>query len=341
MPKTKLAFVRYLAIDQCLRNKLKKYPSPQELLEVCREKFGVTSISTLEKDLAAMRLEFDAPIVFDKKQKGYYYADPQYKFLNVNLSEEQLTALRFVETFLEEFKYVPIFNEFSDAVDKVLDGLEITRNFSHETKNIQQFIQIDKSPYFKGSDMLSQLVREISRQKVLEITYQKFTSEQEKHYTIHPYLLKEFKNFWYLTGYVEEYRQFRTFGIDRIIRYQTVENRFMPPAETGFQADRFFKHCYGITALDEEPQKIILSFTPFLGNYIRNQPLHSSQVILADNETEFRIGLELVINHELQNLVLSYGADLTVVSPVHFRNAIRQELQKAIGYYLDQPPRQL
>jgi predicted DNA-binding transcriptional regulator YafY len=78
-----------------------------------------------------------------------------------------------------------------------------------------------------------------------------------------------------------------------------------------------------------------------LGNYIRNQPLHSSQVILADNETEFRIGLELVINHELQNLVLSYGADLTVVSPVHFRNAIRQELQKAIGYYLDQPPRQL
>ena len=41
---------------------------------------------------------------------------------------KQLMALEFVEGFLEEFKYMPIFSEFSGAVDKVIDGLEITRS---------------------------------------------------------------------------------------------------------------------------------------------------------------------------------------------------------------------
>ena len=38
-----------------------------------------------------------------------------------------------------------------------------------------------------------------------------------------------------------------------------------------------------------EPQKIVLSFDPFQGQYIKSLPLHKSQTVLVDNVEEFRI----------------------------------------------------
>ncbi|MDW7695884.1 WYL domain-containing protein [Flammeovirgaceae bacterium SG7u.111] len=335
MPSSKLAFLRYMVIDRMLRNRQHKYPTKNEILEVCHEKFGVRSISTIEKDLNAMRLEFDAPILYHKTYKGYYYEEDDFQLFSVNLSDEQMLALSFVETFLEEFKYLPIFSEFSGAVDKVLDGLEITRTFGKDSKNVNKFIQIDKSPYFKGSDILSRLIQEIASKKVLSIEYQKFNSESSKYYTIHPYLLKEFDDLWYLTGYVSDagYEQVRTFGIDRVLGFVHQDDKYIPQDEVGFNADAFFKNCYGITALSEEANEVILSFSPFQGNYLKSRPLHPTQKELVDNKDEYRISLDLVNNFELRKLILGFGANVKVLAPEKLKKDIQEELAKAIGSY--------
>lgn len=333
MPVSKLAFFRYLLIDRMLRNKFKKYPNMDEILEACKDKFGVKSISTIEKDLKAMRIDFNAPISYHKTLKGYYYTDTDFKLLSVNLSEDHLLALSFVENWLEDFKTIPIFHEFSDAVDKVLDGLEITRSFSKELKEVGNFIQIDKSSYYKNSKILSELIKLISDKKVIHITYQKFGAIQPKSYTIHPYLLKEFKSFWYLTGFVEEYKEVRTFGIDRIHSFESTEKTLMPPKEARFNAETFFKHCYGITSLNQRPERIVLSFAPWRGNYIKTQPLHPTQRILINNEDELRIELHLINNNELRNLILSFGSSIKVISPMSLKLAVMQELNNAIKAY--------
>lgn len=335
MPSSKLAFFRYMLIDKMLRSKQKPYPSIQEILEECHDQFGVRSISTIEKDLASMRLEFDAPIKYHKRNRGYFYEDPNFKLMSVNLNEEHLVALGFVETFLEEFKFMPIFNEFSDAVDKVLDGLEITKRFNSDYRSVNKFIQIDKSPYYKGKDTLSNLIKVISDQDICQIEYQKFGSDTSKAYTIHPYLLKEFKNLWYLIGYVEEYEQVRTFGIDRITNYTTIKERydFIPPERVDFNADNFFKFCYGITALSDTPEKIVLSFSPIQGNYIKAQPIHPSMRIVQDDDSRFVVELQLVNNFELRNWILGFGASVQVVEPQSLREGIQKELMKATALY--------
>jgi predicted DNA-binding transcriptional regulator YafY len=333
MPQSKLAFIRYMLIDQMLRNKHKPYPTKEDLLEACAERFGVRSISTIEKDLNAMRMEFEAPIEYSKREKGYYYSDPEFKFLSVNLSDDQLKALSFVETFLQEFKFMPIFSEFSDAVDKVLDGLEITRNFGNDLKSVNQFIQIDKSPYYKGSDILSRLIKLISNQKTVRIRYQKFGSEQDKDYVIHPYLLKEFRNFWYLVGYVADYKEVRTFGVDRILDAEEAGIPYIPETEVNFQAQSFFKYCYGITALDGRPERVVLSFSVFRGNYIKSQPIHPSQQILADNDQELRIELHLINNFELRDLILSYGSHVRVIEPISLAEQIKKAIADSLKNY--------
>ncbi len=333
MPQSKLAFLRYLLIDQMLRNRFKKYPSKQEILEECEERFGVKSISTIEKDMKAMRLEFDAPIEYDKQHGGYHYSDPGFKLFSVNLSEENLVALSFVETFLEDFKAMPIFEEFSDAVDKVLDGLEITRNFGQDARPVSNFIQIARSPYLKGSETLSELIKHIRNQKVIVLDYRKFTTSQAKSYTIHPYLLKEFRGLWYLLGYVENYKEVRTFGVDRVTGLFTTENTYKSAETVGFRAEDFFKHCYGITVFDSPPERIVLKFSPYQGNLLKATPVHPSQVILADSEDGFVIELTLIPNYELRDLILSYGKNVEVLQPKSLRQQIAAELRAALNHY--------
>ncbi len=334
MPSSKLAFLRYMLIDQMLRNKFKKYPTKEELLDSCNEKFGVSSGSTIEKDLNAMREEFDAPIAYNKKQKGYEYTDKNYKFLSVNLSEDNLVALTFVETILKDFKELPIFAEFSDAVDKVLDGVEITRTLkNHPLKTVHQCVQIDKVPYFKGSMLLSKLISLVSHNKVIEITYKKFNSELCKQYIVHPYLLKEYRNMWYVLGYVEDYKEIRTFGIDRIETVFEYNLPFLPPQKVSFNAEDFYKYCIGVTVLDENPEKIILRFTTLAANYIKVQPIHHSQQIVQEDEQGCTVILNLVINNELKREIISYGSQVTVLEPPTLVEVIRKEFTQAVGLY--------
>lgn len=333
MPSSKLAFFRYLLIDRMLRNKQKPYPTIQEMLVACEERFGVRSISTLEKDLAAMRLDFGAPIKYNKRHKGYHYTEGDFQLFSVNLSDEQLLALEFVEGFLEEFKYMPIFSEFSGAVDKVIDGLEITRSFNREPRSMNQFIQIDKSPYYKGKDTLSSLIKVISSQETVHLTYRKFGATLSKDYVVHPYFLKEFKNLWYLIGYTVPQQEIRTFAIDRIEDFFRTTDKFIPQEEVGFYADVFFQNCYGITAMDGASEEIILTFSSYQGNYIKAQPIHHSMKIIQDDDKLFKISLQLVNNYELRSWILGFGASVKVESPELLREQIQTEWKKAMGQY--------
>jgi predicted DNA-binding transcriptional regulator YafY len=317
-----------------LRNKFKTHPTKEEFLEACNEKFGVNSESTIEKDLNAMRLEFDAPIVYNKKTKGYEYSDKNYRFLSVNLSEDNLVALSFVETILKDFKDMPIFAEFSDAVDKVLDGVEITRTLKNNPlKSFHQCVQIDKMPYFKGSALLSDLIRLVSNNKVVEISYRKFNAESSKKYVVHPYLLKEYRNMWYLLGYVDDYQEVRTFGIDRIEAVEQIETAFLSPQKVNFNADNFYQYCIGVTTLNGIPEKILLHFAPSAANYIKTQPIHHTQKIIDFDEQGCTVELNLVINFELKREILSYGSQIKVLEPIRLRQDIRVELDNSSGQY--------
>lgn len=334
MPSSKLAFFRFMLIDQMLRNKFKKYPSKEELLEACNEKFGVSSGSTIEKDLNAMRLEFDAPIAYNKKEKGYEYTDKNYKFLSLNLSEDNLVALSFVETILKDFKDLPIFAEFSDAVDKVLDGVEITRTLKNNPlKTFHQCVQLDKVPYFKGSALLSKLIGLVSNNKVIEIAYKKFNADFSKQYVVHPYLLKEYRNMWYLLGYVEDYKEVRTFGIDRIENVYETNLAFLSSQKVGFDAENFYKHCIGVTALNEIPEKVVLHFTPAAANYVKTQPIHHTQTIVHDDEQGCTVTLNLVINFELRREIISYGSQVKVLQPENLVQQIKKELASSVKLY--------
>ncbi|OHX65878.1 helix-turn-helix transcriptional regulator [Flammeovirga pacifica] len=332
MKSSKLSFLRYLLIDRCIRSKQNPYPSKMYLLDKCRDEFGVNSPSTIEKDLQALRQEFDAPIVYSKKFDGYSYSDPQYKLLGVTLTEEHLEALNFVETFLDEFKALPVLSNFSDAVDKVLDGLDITKTFNNDKqKKFENFIHLEKKIYSKGDQLFSSLIDSTKNHEVIQIQYKKFDTNDIETYDFHPYFIKEYKGLWYITGYAENRKAIRTLGIDRIIDLQLLPDTPFH-IEKEFDRDAYFKHCIGVT-LKGKPQEIRLLVSKLAANYFKTSKIHDSQEIINEEEDGVEIHLKLVDNNELRSIILSWGSQIEVLAPFSLRKWMAEEIKKLAQKY--------
>jgi len=76
-----------------------------------------------------------------------------------------------------------------------------------------------------------------------------------------------------------------------------------------------------------------LSFTPRVGQYVLTQPLHETQQLIKETESEICISMQVGITIELINDILSYGADIKVLKPESLASQIKLILERAGGQY--------
>ena len=72
-----------------------------------------------------------------------------------------------------------------------------------------------------------------------------------------------------------------------------------------------------------------MRFVPSFADYIRTKPIspYQKHKDLADGSLEVR--LELIPNKELFSLLLSYGAQVTILEPASLARQIKQEYKRA------------
>ncbi|HRQ51056.1 MAG TPA: hypothetical protein PLR74_11000, partial [Agriterribacter sp.] len=72
----------------------------------------------------------------------------------------------------------------------------------------------------------------------------------------------------------------------------------------------YFKYSFGVThRYTENPEKVILSFTPKQAKYILSEPLHHSQKLILESSEEVQVQIGVYITQELMMAILSYGAN--------------------------------
>lgn len=334
MPVNKEAFIRYRLIDQCIRNTRKPFPNAQDLMDLFEEKLGKTfSLRTIVSDIRAMRedeaLGYNAPIKFSKKDGGYCYTDPNFTIAAVSLSNKDIQAIEFATSVLQQYKGVGIFSQFDDAVDKILNTISI-RNLISEAES-KKMIQLERIPAFKGGEWLSLLLSAIKEHEVVSFVYQKFNSDEEKELLVHPYLLKEYRNRWYLIGLTDRKNLISIYGLDRMTKVKVTKDKYRYSHE--FDHEVYFKHAYGITTFEGLPEKVELSFTPIYGKYIINQPLHDTQKIIVEDKNEIRISIEVGITPELIQDILGIGTNVKVLNPKSLAKQIQKKLLAAAAQY--------
>ncbi|MDR1738244.1 MAG: WYL domain-containing protein, partial [Candidatus Symbiothrix sp.] len=210
----------------------------------------------------------------------------------------------------------------NDIEKRFLETFDLVNALKNRDK-LSNFISFDSRKQ-GGTEHFYGLLHAIRNRLQIAFSYQKFYSDHLSERTVNPLALKEFKYRWYLFARDTYDDRIKTYALDRLSDLQILNVNF--EGYTDFNIAEYLQYCFGIIRPNDEseqPQEIVLSFTPFQGNYIKTLPLHHSQKTLIDNDKELRISLNLYVTFDLMQEILSYGNSVKVIAPCTFAKKLK------------------
>lgn len=335
MPHIKNALIRFRIIDRCLRNKYKPFPTKQDLRIECEESlFGSSDganicDSTIEKDMFAMKMEFDAPIRYSKRHGGYYYEDPEFSINDIPLTEDDLSSIRFAAKTLMQFREVDIFKQFGNAIDKIFDRVAIASN--PEEEDLNHLVQFETAVSSGGNEFLPTLFEAIKASRFVSFNYTSFISGKSKSRRVLPLMLKEYRNRWYLITYDDSKNDVITFALDRMSPPLIEEEFGIKPED--FDPYSYFRYAIGITSNKSEPVNVVFKADNIAAKYLHSQPLHPNQEILKEGKNRTTFQMTVLISEELIRSLMSYGGEIEVLEPEILRTTISDRVKRMAENY--------
>jgi predicted DNA-binding transcriptional regulator YafY len=338
MPLNRNALIRYKTIDNCLRNRFRKW-TLDDLVEQCSDALyeyeGIdkgVSVRTVQMDIQLMRSEklgYNAPIVVSEK-KYYSYEDSKYSITNIPLTGQDLQVLGEVVSLLQQFKGFSHFQEMGEMVNRLKDKIHTGKTQQHAV------IDFEKNDNLVGLHWLDKLYEAIVKKQVLRISYQSFKSSVPNEVIFHAHLLKEYRNRWFLLGLKQNSRNQDVapllLALDRI---KGISVHLTQPFNNNNDLNaNFFEDIVGVTRnmgmrISTVRFWVVAAHVP----YVLTKPIHKSQKLEEKTETGSIFSIKVVPNFELEREILGFGEDIEVLSPRHLRVKILQRLQKNVANY--------
>ncbi len=335
MALNKNALIRYKTIDKCLQNRYRKW-TLNDLINECSDalyeyenKEVNVSKRSIQLDIQMMRsdkLGYNAPIVvYDRKY--YKYDDENYSITNIPLTEHDMSVLSETVEMLKQFKDFSLFSELGGIIQKLEDKVYTEK--THQSS----IIHLSKNENLKGLEHLDVLYQAVLKKICLKIKYKSFKAREASEIVLHPYILKEFNNRWFLVGKKNREQQILTLALDRIEKIDfDLKTKYI---QGKFNGDEYYKNTIGVTVLnDEQCKEVVLEIDRSNAPYVITKPFHHSQEVLEKlSNGGVRIKIKVHLNFELERMILGFGNSIQVISPRVLRNKMKRKLKKALDFY--------
>jgi predicted DNA-binding transcriptional regulator YafY len=335
MSINKLALIRYKTIDSCLRNRNRKWTLENLIEKVSAALYEyegiVSGVSrrTIQADIQLMRsdkLGYNAPIIV-KDRKYYCYEDPAYSITNAPVNDGDVDKLKEIVGVLKQLNGFSYFEDMSDMIARLENSLHSSVN------NSASCIQFEGNSLLKGAEHIGPLYQAIIAKRPLLIEYKSFKASQAQQNIYYPYLLKEYRNRWFLIVCPKKGSGLLTLALDRIIEFQELTKETFVEYK-GVSFDRHFSDLIGVTKnMTDRAHKVILSVNKANAPYVLTKPLHHSQTVLKEDENGIVIRIDVVLNFELEREILGFGECIKVLAPRLLANKISRRLKKSAEQY--------
>ena len=334
MPANRNALIRYKTIDKCLQNRYREW-TLEDLIDAVSDALyeyeGIdkgVSRRTVQGDIQMMRsdkLGYNAPIVVIDK-KYYTYEDNDYSITNIPITDQDLGRLMETVEFLKEFKGFSHFKELDAMVQKLEDHV-----YAQKTQQ-KPVIDMEKNENLKGLSFLEPLYQAIIGKKVIRMTYQSFKARNPTTFEFHPYLLKEFRNRWFVVGSSGSREDLITPALDRIIDLDFTDSFYRERPD--FNAEDYFRDAIGVSVSPNlRPQKVSFFVNHKHAPYVATKPLHWSQRQVDRDYYGVTFEMEVQHNFELEKELLGFGDAVRVIKPEKLKRSIRSRLEGALDLY--------
>jgi|688.fasta_scaffold113539_2 predicted DNA-binding transcriptional regulator YafY len=325
---------RYFEIDAYLKG-----GKPRSLAEIHRKLGGdnVISSNMVKNDIQKIITLWSADIIIEERHRKIYYNDPNFSIKNFPITEKELIHLELATHTLQNLFSTKFIKRYNSAMSKILKGFDRTSDTLEENYReelvVTQYIQPEISHSKKGYEWIEKIFDSIYNKTSIEINYQKPNKDAE-YKVISPYLLKAFRNRWYLIGFDHTKKEkARIYSLERISDIKDSDEIYYE-SDT-FDSNKFFEYIFGIFQDDDkEPIKLELEFYNTAIQQVIDQPLMPNQKHqLSEDKKVLKAEITVFNSGELIRAILGFGASVKVISPIEIVEIVKKRLETALKNY--------
>jgi len=288
---------------------------------------------TIRRDLAALQ-EAGFALYDERDENGrvHWRIDGHVlKGLETGFTLAELCAMYLSRHLLESVAGSPFQRDLSNAfgrLEKILSPR--MRQFLDRLPSV---LAAKPGPRARGgsssADIVARLLEATLHFRVTTMRYHSVSSGRVKDYVIHPFRLAFALGGLYLLAYVPDYKDVRTFAVDRIASASLEKQTFTPPQQP--VGEDVFANSLGVNT--GPPERVEIEFDARVAPYVRARVWHASQQISDAGEGGLRLTMNVCHDWALRSWLLSWGAFARVVSPSALASDIKSDLQSAASRY--------
>ncbi len=335
MPVTKNQFERQEILHGLLmKNRLTR----EELLERVNDRLSQIDLKsviwrTIHNDIEALESK-GADIHRPGKGDNRYYYKSAFDLYDTGITEEDLSTLR---TGIEMLRGIKILNIGEEVEDILRQYKGLFHTLPDETGH---FIEFEQHTFAEGTIHLDNLIEAIRSKTAMQVVYKPFYQHSQI-LIFHPYLLKQYRNRWFVFGWNAGKNCLFTLALDRIQGLKPVSDEYIGNAT--FNPDDYFGNLIGVTWPENaRPETLRLLFTRQTAPYVLSKKIHPSQQLIKHHDDgSILIELKLVVNYELKSVLLGFGTGVKVMEPEFLRQEILKIYQDCIQLYHSTPEKGL
>lgn len=252
----------------------------------------------------------------------YNYRSAVMELFGVEILYDSSTA----EYYIEQDATAPAGRE--NVTDWLLNSAAMSGMLS-DARSISDRIFLEQVPSARRN--LAPIIEAIKTSRAVRFNYHPFSrSRPTTGILLEPYLLKLFRQRWYVAGHNVGENRLKTYALDRISGVEiTTDTYTMPPT---FDPAEYFNNSFGIVVDSSEPRNVTLRATAQRAKYLRALPLHTSQQeMVHDSYSIFTY--KLLLTPDLVTELMSIGPEVTVISPPELKAMLTARLRETLSLY--------
>lgn len=343
MPLSKNAFERYKIIDRKLRSRKDGF-TIMELTKLVNQELIMFDRKTnpdISQEVTDRMIRNDLknmpdiyPVEIVKRNGKYCYETSEDSIDNINLKEEDKTAITLAMGVFARFNGTPIYDKFSDAVTRILASSVLRKINTTDTK---RYIQVAEVSEHSGIEWIETIYNAIVERRTLKLHYKSF-GDRPSVKIISPYMIKEYRNKWYLIAYVHDKEKggiILLHRLSRIIKIEESEESF--EEDRTFDGNKYFKYTLGVYHKHgEEPIHVKLKlYGSSIIKILSEDKIHHTQELILISPEEAILDLHVYASPELNTFIMSYTENIEVIEPTSLRDELKKKLTSSLSRYVD------
>jgi len=287
---------------------------------------------TIRRDLAALQ-EAGFPLYDERDDEGrarWRLDGHVLKGLETGFTLAELCALYLSRNMLEAVAGTPFQRDLTLAFAR-LEKL-LSPRMRQFLDRLPHVLAAKPGPRARGAAsspaIVERLLEATLHYRVARMKYHSVSSGRMKDYLIHPYRLAFAQGGLYLLAYVPDYKDVRTFAVDRIASVSLEKQTF-----TASRAipDDVFGNSLGVNT--GPPSHVEIAFDKRVTPYVRARVWHPSQILREGADGGVVLTLEVCNDLALRSWILGWGASARVLAPAALAADIRADLNSASAQY--------